>query len=435
MNIGRVKYWGLLASRFLVGQGIIQAINLVTGLLLLRLLSIEEYALYTLANLMMAMASLGSNLGLTSALITLGSQVQGDRSRLGNLVATVQKYRRRLFIAVSLIISVFAPFLMRGRSWSWENIALCLLLVVMCNWVQLSLALRTGVFDIHHDADSQWRVGLTSAVVRLLLTAALCVLYPSAPLVLVINFVALALSDWVASLRCQQYFGRDASPDQSQGEAVKRFVYPLVPGVIYYALVGQITLLMLGLFGSTSSIAQVSALANYGRIIAMLGLLNGFLVQPYFARINDRGAFIRKCLIVLGGYASLAILLLASSFVVPSWWLLLLGHNYSNLIAEMPLAVAIPLLALLSDTLYILLISKAWTSGQNWVIALSLTIQVLFISFVGVNTTRHALWLALLLPLGNIAVQSTLLIRRLNNSDHLLLAPFPMQGLEQPTRS
>jgi O-antigen/teichoic acid export membrane protein len=434
MNTQHIKHWFLLASGFLLGQGVIQAINLVTGLLLLRLLSIEEYALYTLANLLMAMASLGSNLGLTSALVTLGSQVKNDRSKLGSLVATVQKYRRQLFIAVSLIIILIAPFMTRGRDWPWEKITLCILLVIMCNWMQLSLALRTGVFDIHHDAGSQWWVGLMSAVVRLLLTVALCVFFPSAPLVLAVNFAALVLSDWVATRRCRQYLGRDAEPNQAQGEAVKRFVYPLAPGVVYYALVGQITLVLLGLFGSTSSIAQVSALANYGRIISMLGLLNGFIVQPYFSRINDKDAFIRKCLFVLGGYACVALLILASSFVAPSWWLLLLGRNYSNLITEMPLAVAIPLLALLSDTLYILLMSKAWTSGQNWVIAISLLIQMLFIGFVGVDTTRRALWLALLLPAGNIVLQSTLLIIRLAGSSSLLLSPLRIRSLERPTQ-
>ncbi len=430
MNFRRVKPWLILASTFLLSQGVIQAINLVTGLLLLRLLSIEEYALYTLANVMLAIGSLGSNLGLTSALITLGSQVKDDQSKLGSLVATVQRYRRHLFIGVSFTLLLVAPLLTRGRNWSWEKIALCLLVVVMSNWVQLSLALRTGVFDIHHDASSQWRVGLTSAVVRLLLTAALCVVYPSAVLILTINFVALVLSDLVATRRCHQYFKGGAEPDHSQGEAVKRFVYPLAPGVVYYATAGQITLLLLGFFGSTTSIAQVSALANYGRIIGMLGLLNGFIVQPYFARITDRGIFIRKCLFILGGYASTAILLFASSFVVPSWWLLLLGRNYSGLVLEVPLAVAIPLLTFLSDTLYILLISRAWTTGQNWAIVLSLTVQVLFVALVGVDTTRHALCLALLLPLGNIAVQSALLVKRLMASDSLQLSPFPAQALD-----
>lgn len=434
MNFPRVKYWLLLASTFLLGQGVIQAINLVTGLLLLRLLSIEEYALYSLANLMLAMASLGSNLGLTSALITLGSQIKDDRPKLGSLVATIQKYRRQLFVTVSVVVILLAPFLTRGRNWSWEKVGVCILVVVMSNWVQLSLALRTGVFDIHHDAGSQWRVGLTSAVVRLLLSAALCVFYPSVVLVLAINLIALALSDRVANSRCQQYLERGAKPDPVQGEAVKRFVYPLVPSVIYYALTGQITLLLLGLFGSTSSIAQVSALANYARIISMLGLLNGFIVQPYFSRITDKEAFIRKCLHILGGYVALSLVLLASAFVVPSWWLLLLGHNYSDLGAVIPLAVAMPLLAFLGDTLYILLISKEWTAGQNWVIAVSLTIQVSFIALVGVDTTRHALWLALLLPLGSIAVQSTLLIKRLAASGSRLLTSFPVQALEQPNQ-
>jgi O-antigen/teichoic acid export membrane protein len=292
LKLVRVKFWFLLASKYIAGQGFIQAINLLTGLILLRILSIEEYALYTLANVMLALASLGSNLGLTTAFVTFGSQVKDDRSKLGSLFTTIQKYRRLLFLIVTLIIVVLAPLLTHGRGWSWEKIALCITLVIMSNWVQLSLALRTGVFDIYHDAISQWWVGLTSAIARLLLTVTLCIFFPSAWLILAVNFIALIVSDWVALRRCTLYFDRGGVPNLEQAGAIKKFVYPLAPSVIYYAVASQITLLLLGLFGHTSSVAQVSALANYGRIIGMIGLLNGFIIQPYFARIRVK----RRCI-------------------------------------------------------------------------------------------------------------------------------------------
>jgi O-antigen/teichoic acid export membrane protein len=423
VRLKRVKFWFFLAFKFLAGQGAIQAINLLTGLILLRVLSIEEYALYTLANVMLALASLGSNLGLTSAFITFGSQAKDDRSKLGSLFFTIQKYRRQLFFVVTLLIIALAPLLTRGRGWSWANVALCITLVIMSNWVQLSLTLRTGVFDIYHDADSQWWVGLTSAAVRLLLTVTLCIFFPSAWLILTVNFIALAMSDWVASRRCGTYLDHGESPSQEQCEAIKRFVYPLAPSVVYYAVASQITLLLLGLFGHTSSVAQVSALANYGRIISMLGLLNGFIIQPYFARISIKGEFVRKCSFVVGGYVLFASMVFATALIVPSWWLLLLGEKYVDLKAEIPLAVAIPLLVLFADSLYTLLASRAWTGGQYLTIGVSLIIQVIFIPLVGVDNTRHALLLAVTLALGNVAVQLTLLIRRLLGSSQWLIMP------------
>jgi O-antigen/teichoic acid export membrane protein len=433
VKYGQAKVWLLLISKFLAGQGIVQALNLITGLILLRVLTIEEYALYTLANVMLVLASIGSNLGLTSALVTLGSQVKDNRTKLGSLVATIQEYRRQLFYIVNAIIIVLTPFLTHGRGWSWGKITLCVLFIALSNWVQISLSLRTGVFDIHHDANSQCLVGLSSAILRLILVTSLCIFFPSALLILIVNFVALALSDLIAMRRCQLYFDWGVSSDPLQGEAVKKFIYPLAPGVIYYAIAGQITVILLGLFGSTSSVAQVSALANYGRIISMLGLLNIFFVQPYFARITYRDIFVKKALFMLGGLSVVGFLLIISSFVVPTWWLLLLGHNYSNLLNEMPIAVAIPLVVLLTDMLYALLLSKEWTRGQNWAIGVSLTIQVVFIALLGIHTVQHALWLALLLSLGNLAVQATILIKHLISAEPYLLSSLTVPALGQPS--
>lgn len=428
MKLKRIKFWFFLAFKFLAGQGAIQVINLVTGLILLRVLSIEEYALYTIANVMLALASLGSNLGLTTAFVTFGSRAKDDRLKLGILFATIQKYRRQLFLIVTLIIIALTPLMTSGRGWSWEKVAFCITFVIVSNWVQLSLSLRTGVFDIHHDANSQWWVGFTSAIVRLALAAMLCFFFPFAWLFLVVNFIALVMSDLVALRKCKPYVDQSEGPSREQAKIIKKFVYPLVPSIIYYAVVSQITLLLLGLFGRTSSVAQFSALANYGRIISMLGLLNGFIIQPYFARINGKSEFIRKCFFVVGGYIIFASTVFASSIIVPSWWLLLLGKNYSQLMAEIPLAVAVPLLVLFGDSLYTLLASRAWTNSQYLTIVVSILIQCVFIPLVGVSDTRRALWLALALAFGNVAVQVALLIRRLFSSSHqLILAPLAQE--------
>lgn len=427
-KLRRFKFWPLLALKFLAGQGAIQVINLLTGLILLRILSIEEYALYTLANVMLALVSLGSNMGLTSAFLTFGSQAKDDRSKLGNLFTTVQKYRRQLFFIVTLLIIALTPLLTYGRGWSWISVALCIMLVIMSNWVQLSLSLRTGVLDIHHDADGQWWVGLTSAVVRLSLTVTLCLFFPSAWIILAVNFIALGTGDWIASRRCASYLDSGETPSREQGEAIKRFVYPLVPSIVYYAVASQISLLLLGLFGQTSSVAHFSALTNYGRVISTLGLLNGFIIQPYFARITVKSEFIKKCFLAGGGYVVFASAVFVSSLIAPSWWLLLLGGNYSGLVREVPLAVAIPLLVLLGDSLYTLLASRAWTGGQYLTIVVSLIIQSIFIPLVGVDNTRHALQLAIMLALGNLIVQLILLIRRLFDPNRWLIAsPFAQE--------
>ena len=60
-----------LASSFILAQGLVQALTLVVGLLLARVLPLEQYALYTISGTLLALVSLGSNFGLGHALISL----------------------------------------------------------------------------------------------------------------------------------------------------------------------------------------------------------------------------------------------------------------------------------------------------------------------------------------------------------------------------
>lgn len=432
MRFGRFKYWFLLASRFLAGQGVIQVINLTTGLLLLRVLPVQEFALYSLAGLMLALASLGSNLGLTSAFITLGARVKDDPARLGSLFATVRRRRVWLFAFVTVVVLCLLPLVARGRGWGLLEISLTALLVVASNWVQLTQSLRTCVMDVHHDAGGLWTSGLAGAGTRLLLTLLCCWRMPFATVALAINLLGLLAAETVLIGRGRRYMTDHAPPDRRDAERVKNFVYPLAPSVIYYALRGQISLLLLGLFGQTASIADLGALGRLAQILGLVSLLSIFLVQPYFARITNKTNFIKKGSVVLLAYLLMAALLLASAHVMPGWWLLLLGPNYAGLQPLLPLAFSVPLLAMLGDILYILLMSRGWTKGQNLTIYLGLSVQALFILTGRVDTAYGALLLSLYGFGTYVAVQLILLLKNLTRSNFDWLGDAQIQTPGRP---
>jgi O-antigen/teichoic acid export membrane protein len=420
VKLHRIKFWLSLTAKFLVGQGVIQVINLSIGLFLLRLLSVEEFALYSLAGGMLSLASLGTNLGVTSAFITLGTQVKDDPLQLRRLFYTIKKYRTLLFVIITCLLLIITPYITLDRGWSLTAIGLSVSLVILSNWVQLTQSLRTCVLNIHHDVGGLWLSGFASSVARLALTALFCAFIPLAVVALVINLLGLAISEVFLKRRTKRYLAETVPPepdsDQQMGDAVKRFTYPLIPGVIYYAFRGQISLILLGIFGSTTSIANFGALGRLGQVLGLVGLLNGFVIQPYFARVPSRKSFIRKSSIVIGSYMLFALLLLGSAFVMPNVWLLIIGPNYSGLSTLLPLTFSIPILALFGDLLYVLLMSRGWTKGQNWTICLSVGVQIIFISLIVVNTTRDALILSLLSSISIVLVQATLLLKNIFNT-------------------
>lgn len=409
----RIRGLVALLTKFLAGQTVVQALNLVTGLLILRFLSIEEYALYTIANLLMSVGSVGSDMGLSQAVVTLGAKMKDDRQGLSRLFSTARTYRGYLFFVASAVSLVVAGFITQGHGWSIFEIAVVLAVVLLSNWVQQTVSLGTSLLNVHHDSNGLFQGGGGAALARLMLVPILCGFWPTAISALTANFAGMAAGQHLIGKWCSRYIDPQRGSYEPQGAALKTFIYPLVPGIIYYLVQGQIGVFILGLYGYTSSIAEVGALGRLGQIVMLLILINGFFIQPYFARIKQKAIFVSRLGQVIAMLLLLSGPILLSALLLPDWWLLLLGRNYAGLTIELPIAVGGALAALIGSVLYTIMISLNDTRGQSWNIIIGLGAQLAFVSIYGVHTTRDALVLNVLPYIGYIFLQSALLFKNL----------------------
>src|SRR3989338_9479798 len=103
MKTSNVKNWIFIIGQFFTSQGIIKSIDLITAILILRYLPITEYALYIICSLLFLIGSLGSDLGLSQALVSLGARFNHDSLKLGSLFITAKKYRHKLYLISSAI--------------------------------------------------------------------------------------------------------------------------------------------------------------------------------------------------------------------------------------------------------------------------------------------------------------------------------------------
>lgn len=409
-----VRYWTALIGKFLAGQGTVQAINLISGLLIIRFLPVSEYALYTIASLLLVIGSLGSDMGLSQAINTLGAKIRDDRQALGALYAGAYRYRRMLHLVAVGVIIVLATYMLYGHEWSLASVCLSVALVVLSSWVQQPISLKKSILNIHHDADGLLHAGAAEGISRLL-AVAVCVVWPTAVAALVVNLFGMFIGRYFLSKKCASFMSEEAFPDESQLRDLKLFIIPLLPVVVYYMLQGQISIFLLSLFGKTTSIAEVGALGRLGQIIGLLMMLNAFVIQPYFARIEQKSLYVSHMRLVMAMLFTFCLLIMISAYWVPGWWLFVLGKNYAGLQRELPLAVLGPLLTLVGGTLYTMVISRNITRGQSWYIIVGLASQVGFIGMFGVQTTFDALILNML-PAGSyILIQSIILLTILSN--------------------
>lgn len=405
-----------LIAGFLSGQATIRFLNLLGGLLILRFLPIEQYALYTVANMLLAVGSVGSDLGVTQALISFGARVRHDPRELGAWFAAARRWRRGCCVAVAIVIVGLATSITSGRRWSGPELVGCVLLILTTVWVQQILTLRQAIFNVHSDASGLFKSGAAGALVRLVLVVALCRWWPSALLVLVVNLMAVVVADRVATWRSRCYIDQEIAPTHAQSRPLRRFVVPLIPSIVYYMIQGQSSIVLLGLFGNTASVAEVGALGSLGQVIGVIMMLNLFFVQPHFARIGRKSELAAKLAWLTLGLGAAGALVLLSAFVAPGGWLWLLGRNYQGLKALLPLTLSTAWLGAVGAVLYTILLARRATGGQVWTIVVGVAVQVVFIVAHGVYTTDDAVLLNALLAAGTALVEFVLLCRMLRSA-------------------
>ena len=401
--------WLKLISKHLASQSLVNVTNILIGLVLLRILSIEEFALYTLSVVFLQVAAAGSDMGLSQAVMTLGARIREEQESIGSLYSSACWHARKLFMVSALAVVGMFLFNLFGHTWSPANVVASLLLLLLIVATQISVNFRKSVLNINHDARGLFYIGMCEAGVRLLLLP-VCVLWPYASVALLISLIGVYTSRIVAFHHCNHKMVENQLPRERHKQELKQFIGPLISVGIYNAIQGQVSVFLLGIYGYTTAIAQFGALGRLGQFISIPMLLNGFWVQPVFSRIISKTEFVRKAALVSGTIVAFAVVIIISVIVVPHWWLVILGSNYQNLVHELPLAVITALFTLLGATFYTIVISRNVTKGQSWYIATGVLGQSMFLWIWGVHSTVDALVLSLVPVVSYCLVQGVLLV-------------------------
>jgi len=400
--------WLTILSKYAAGQSLVIMTNILIGVVLLRVLSIEEFALYTLSVVFLQIAAGGSDMGLSQAIMTLGARIREQHREIGSLYSSASWHAKKLYVLTALAVTTVFLFNVFDRDWAPTNALACLALLLLIVPVQLNVTFRKSILNINHDARALFFTGMLESVTRLLLLP-LCIKWPYAAVAIFANLIGAYSSRRVVIHLSKHKMEEHQPVTEQQVYALKRFINPLIPVVIYNLVQGQISIFILGIHGYTASIAQVGALGRLGQFIAIPMMLNGFLIQPAFSRIDTKVKFMRKAVLVSGSLMIFASVSMASVFVVPQWWLFILGSKYNNLEHELPVAVLTGILTLLGATFYTMVISRNITQGQSWHIAAGILGQVMFLWICGIHSTVDALLLSLIPVFGYCVVQTILL--------------------------
>jgi hypothetical protein len=161
--------WSGILGRFATVQLVVQAVNALTGLLFVRLLSKHDYALFTIASSMQAMLNLLMDCGINAGLLSIGGKVWTNPDDLGRLVRTALHLRRQMAIGALLIVSPISLWLLLSNGASViEATALTAVVVGAVHFVTAA-AVFGVVTKLHSRYSEIQRVELVGAFSRLAL--------------------------------------------------------------------------------------------------------------------------------------------------------------------------------------------------------------------------------------------------------------------------
>jgi O-antigen/teichoic acid export membrane protein len=341
-----------------IWQVVVQAIAFAVGLLIIRLISKQEYALYTLGGSVSGAVSVLSDLGLSAALLTVaGSNVKSPSER-DAAVRMAHWLHTRFAIGGVALGAVGGSWLLSTHG---ASLSLSLAISVVASIAGIAssrCALGAALPRLDSQLRSLQKIDFATALARAVFMAAMLILIPSALAALAANVSALLLQRRLLS---QLYRGRDGGGhEQDRRRELLLFVARQAPANFLYLAQGQLTLWLMALFGTSAAIAEYGALGRLAMALAIITSILNTMAIPYFARTHGRDQLITGYLLIVTFLFSMVVLGVVIAVLFPVHALWILGNRYAGLEPQLVAIVASTMLSTAATCLYGVNAAKGW---------------------------------------------------------------------------
>ncbi|MFL6210399.1 MAG: polysaccharide biosynthesis protein [Pyrinomonadaceae bacterium] len=409
----RIFYWGKTLSKFISVQLVVQGLGVASGILLVRTLSQQEYAYFTIAFAMQSTMNVLADSGVGIGLTAIGGRVWHDPRRFGQLVNTALRIRRWLATIAALIVAPILLWFLTGKGAGVPYAGLLTLLVLL----SLSCQLSTGVLMIVPRLCKQigriQRLDLIASGARLVLLVAAYFIFLNAA---VATFAALGsvlvqfllLKRWVAD-----NIDIAAPPSTEDQAAIGRIIKNEAPNSVFYCVQGQLTVWLVAFFGNAQKVAEVGALGRLSVVFTVVGAVMTSIVLPGFARCQESRRLLRLYLRIVGCFCLFGALLVALAALFPDQLLWVLGSKYAHLKNELVLMMGLSALSAVVGAMWSLNTARAWIRYSWLNIPGVLITQAVLLLLINVSTIEGVLLFGILSLLPTVALNSMLTCRGL----------------------
>ncbi|MCE7066126.1 lipopolysaccharide biosynthesis protein [Dyadobacter sp. CY326] len=385
-------HWGKLIALAGTTQAVVQGLGLLTGIFIIRLLPVQEYAYYTIANTVFGTMALLSDSGINNGVMAQGGQVWQSPQRLGSVLSTGLRLRRK-FASINLLFSipVLIFFLMRQGA-GWPQSLLIAASLIPAFAATLSDSVLEIPFKLHQEIKYLQVNQLVVSLGRFILSVLLLIAFPWTFVSLLSNGIPRLYGNFKLRQRLAPLADVMQPVDNEANQQMVKMVKRTLPLTLFYAYSSQIVIWLVSLSGTTTAVAQIGALGRISTILSIVSILFATMIIPRFARLaSDRKALFAKLLQIIIGLTTVCLLLILTCHQFSHAILSILGKEYAALDIALVLSVAGGAINLVSGALYGLYSSRGWTIQPFISIGLSLAGMLAGIVLLNVSTLHGVL--------------------------------------------
>ncbi len=426
--VRRIAFWAPLVVRFLWLQAAGQVLAIAAGLLVVRGLAVEEYAIYTMAIAVQTTMAILADSGITQSLLARGGRVASDRVLFSRVVRTAFALRRRLEVATIVVGLPLLAAILRSHGVSWLACAAAAGAVAAAmHGTVIQTVYATVMFLQLRPMEAQ-RAAIVSNAVRVALVALALWLLPRSVVFLWIGAAALLLQGSLTARAATPHLedSDDVSPEDRR-EMLVAFKAQLLNG-IYFALQPQITVWILTVFGTVESVAQVGALGRLAVALSLISSVFSSLALPRFARLARLATVRRWYALIMGGMTAVGVAIVAGALLFPRVILAVLGPHYQGLDRELVWVVGASAISLVSAASYLLNSSRGWIRGIWLGVPATLAAQIALATSVDLSTVQGAVLMQASASAAPLAINLAIGLRNMRRSAWLRSLDRPVEA-------
>ncbi|MDM0011269.1 hypothetical protein QTH87_02350 [Variovorax sp. J22P168] len=392
----------------------------VAGLLIVNWLPKEQYGAYIFLVACMTLLLGVTDLGLSHCCLP----VVGQRSREVPWVVGVchQVFRKR-WVLLGFGIFIVGPYWFyasRMHGWFGPGYVAASALILLVTLLGLREHYANTVLVILGHISTLNRIGLTSNIVRISFIAGVLLLPVTSWSVTGVvaataaaGFVAVILYNRALRSREIADYRLDAADAKGVDQQVIKVAKPLVLPAIFFQVQGVITLFLVSLFGTSNMLAELGAFGRLAMVLLVVDRVAAILLFPMLARSAEGPTLVSTVIRVHAVYLLAMALMELSAIVLPQYWIILLGQQYSAMAPYVWMVFLSSILASASGLAFKTLTVRGATSSQAYGVAFIVVVQVLYLWKFGVSDLYAALGFNIASALAHASFQYLLLALRL----------------------